>query len=218
MQIFLRPIRKVLSKLESSVVKVCAKIEGVVHDIISRVILLVGTCDLPAKGAVVNFKQYNGFYGCAKCLQPGRTLTLGPRSHTHIYPFIVDNPSEPLRSHQQTLEDIQHYLSSGTIQNGVLGPTWLGTLKNYDLIRGTSIDYMHCCLLGVVRCLLNLWLKSSNSTKSYYVGRLTTLIDRRLLSIKPISELSRAPRSVNDRAHWKASELDHSFCIILFQL
>ena len=31
-------------------------------------------------------------------------------------------------------------------------------------------------------------------------------IDKRLLSIKPISELSRAPQSVNDRAHCKASE------------
>ena len=48
MQLFLRPIHKVLSKLESVGMKVCAKIEGTYGDIVTKVILLVGTCNLPA--------------------------------------------------------------------------------------------------------------------------------------------------------------------------
>ena len=206
MQLFLKPIWSVLSKLESTGIKLSIKIDGIIHHLTSRVILLAGTCDLPAKSLINNFRQYNGFYGCAKCLQPGITLTLGPRSHTHIYPYIDDNPSGPQRTHEQTFEDVAHVMSTGVARNGVLGPSWFQSLKYYDLVRGTAIDYMHCCLLGVVRRMLNLWLSSPNSGKPYYIGHLTTLIDRRLLSIKPISELSRAARSVTDRAHWKASE------------
>ena len=55
MQLFLRPIHRVLSKLESVGMKVSAKIEGTYHDIVTKVILLVGTCDLPAKSIVTNF-------------------------------------------------------------------------------------------------------------------------------------------------------------------
>lgn len=128
MQLFLKPIWSVLSMLESTGIEVCATIDGVVRRMICRVILLGGTCDLPARSIVANFKQYNGFYGCAKCLQPGVTLSLGPKSHTHVYPFIESNPSGPLRSHKQTLEDVAHYMSTGTTRNGVLGQSWLGSL------------------------------------------------------------------------------------------
>ncbi len=150
MQMFLKPIRNTRAKFESSGVTVCINIKGIIKQITTRVFLLAGTADLPAKCAVLNFRQYNGFYGCDKCLQPGSTLSLGPRSHTYIYPFVSGNPSGPLRSHQLTIDDVKHFVTSGNTRNGVLGPSWLGTLKYYDIIRGTSIDYMHSCLLEVV--------------------------------------------------------------------
>ena len=34
-------------------------------------VLLGCTCDLPARAMVMNCVQYNGFYGCPRCLQPG---------------------------------------------------------------------------------------------------------------------------------------------------
>ena len=142
MHLFLRPLRKILQKLESTGLSVQAKIKDTYKAIISKVILIAGTCDLPAKSLVLNFRQFNGFYGCPKCLQPGKTLTLGPRSHTHVYPYDTSDPSGPLRSQKQTIEDIQHYMSTGNIINGVLGPLWLGSLQHYDIVRGTTIDYM----------------------------------------------------------------------------
>lgn len=36
-----------------------------------KAFLLCCTCDLPAKAAVLNFVQLNGFYGCSQCLQKG---------------------------------------------------------------------------------------------------------------------------------------------------
>ena len=51
--------------------------EGIYKTIVSKVALIAGTCDLPVKCLVFNFRQLNGFYGCPKCLQPGKPLTLG---------------------------------------------------------------------------------------------------------------------------------------------
>ena len=39
---------------------------------------------------------------------------------------------------------------------GVKGLSWLSTLPYFDTIRGFSVDYMHCVLLGVCRQLLKL--------------------------------------------------------------
>ena len=38
---------------------------------VCRVALVGATCDLPAKAAVMNMVQYNGYYGCGRCLQQG---------------------------------------------------------------------------------------------------------------------------------------------------
>jgi len=201
---FLRPMWKALSRLELQGTLVQAW--GNLQKFVSKIILLAGTCDLPAKCLVQNFIQFNGFMGCSKCLQPGATLTLGPRSHTHIYPYISENPSGPLRSRKQTAEDVQHYLETGSTRNGVLRPSWFGCLRYFDPIRGTAVDYMHGCLLGVMRRLFHLWLSPENHKKPFYIGQLSSLIDGRLLSIKPPAEISRAPRPLSDRKHWKASE------------
>lgn len=37
-----------------------------------NVVLLCATCDLPAKAAVMNCVQFNGYYGCSRCLQEGK--------------------------------------------------------------------------------------------------------------------------------------------------
>lgn len=45
----------------------------------SKVIVICGTCDLPAKCMVCNTVQYNGFYGCCKCKTPGGTIKTSAR-------------------------------------------------------------------------------------------------------------------------------------------
>ena len=65
---------------------------------------------------------------------------------------------------------------------------------------------MHGCLLGVMRSFLWLWLNTDHKNKKFYVGHLTAVLNRGLLSIHPPDEISRCPRSLSDRKHWKASE------------
>ena len=61
----------------------------------SHAVLLSGTCDIPAKAIVLNMIGHNGFYGCPKCLQPGKT-TKTRRGHVHTYPFEAANPTSPI--------------------------------------------------------------------------------------------------------------------------
>lgn len=48
------------------------------------------------------------------------------------------------------------------------------------------------CVLGVCR-LLRLWLNTSNHKSRWYIGK---QLDKRLLLIKPPSEMQRTPRSL----------------------
>ena len=173
---------------------------------VARVILLAGTCDLPAKCLVQNFKQFNGFYGCGKCLQPGSTYTLGQSSRKHVYFYEPANPTGPLRSKEQTSDDVKWFKENGTSKNGVLGPSWFHCLRHLDMIKGTGLDYMHGCLLGVTGQMLSLWLNTEHKNDKFYIGNHIAVLNRRLLSIQPPNEISRCPRSFTDRKHWKASE------------
>lgn len=65
---------------------------------------------------------------------------------------------------------------------------------------------MHCCLLGVARTLSNLWFDSTNHHEPYYIGTKISDINSRLLEIKPLSNITRMPRPISDRFHWKANE------------
>ncbi len=42
-----------------------------VGECVVRVALVCATLDLPARAAVLNVIQYNGFWGCCRCLQKG---------------------------------------------------------------------------------------------------------------------------------------------------
>jgi len=89
MRIFLKPIISELKTLEKFGILVKSPL--VPMEFISKVVLLAGSCDLPAKCLMLNTIQFNGMYGCSKCYQPGitaKTNQQGP-GHTHAYPFNV---------------------------------------------------------------------------------------------------------------------------------
>ena len=111
-----------------------------------------------------------------------------------------------------------HATSHAPMQEfGVKGPSWLGHFPAYDIIRGTTVDYMHQLILGVCRQLLNLWLDSVHHQEPWYLGRKETIyeLDGRLTSIRPPMEFSRLPRSLaNTRKFWKGILLISSVACI----
>lgn len=73
-------------------------------------------------------------------------------------------------------------------------------------IAGVAVDFMHCVCLGVTRQFVNMWMDSRQHEESFYIGRSEQEINARLQSIEVPREISRAPRSIADRNHWKATE------------
>ena len=123
------------------------------------------------------------------------------------FPFSQNNPKGPERTHQSTIEDAEQAVLTNKPCNGVKGPSWLAGLKHYDIIKGTGIDYMHAVLLGIMKMLLNLWFRTNRSFDFCILHKIRE-VDRRLLSIKPPSSISRCPRSIEaHRKYFTASEL-----------
>ena len=69
------------------------------------------------------------------------------------------------------------------------------------MVAGTAIDYMHCVCEGAVNQHLMAWFEDKSS--ECYVGSSVNEIDSALLSLKPISEITRRPRSLYDWKQWK---------------
>uniref|UniRef100_A0A1X7VHJ7 Uncharacterized protein n=1 Tax=Amphimedon queenslandica TaxID=400682 RepID=A0A1X7VHJ7_AMPQE len=97
----------------------------------------------------------------------GETHKIAEYSFCHVYPYHEDNPCGPLRTYMDTCDTAR---SMELPVNGFKGLTWLSAVPGYNLIEGTSIDYMHRVLLGVCRQLLRLWLQSENHGCLYYLG------------------------------------------------
>ena len=205
MNIYLKPIVKELMVLEQHGVEVKPPL---CSSFVSKAILLAGTCDLPAKCLVLNCIQFNGEFGCSKCQEPGITLTTSARGHTHVYPYnnLCSDGHCLNRTKVTHDENIRKALREGLIVDGVKGPSWLMKLMHYDIIRGTSIDYMHCVLLGVMKLLMSLWFNSVHNHERYYLGRKVGIIDQRLSEINPPSIITRRPRGSEHFKFYKASE------------
>ena len=162
-----------------------------------RIKLLFGVFDLVAKASVLNFKQFNGAYGCPTCLHPGEYL------NTQVYPPGQTNFS--IRTCKGVAEAIEEGIATRTVVEGVKGPS---VLRGYlDIIKGVPADYMHCVLEGVVGSLLKMWTDSRFHSQPYSIRRHLTEIDSVFVKQRPPLEFSRPPRSIKSHlAFWKASE------------
>lgn len=159
--------------------------------------------------------QFNGEFGCSKCLEPGVTFKTSTCGHTHVYPYNLEHPTGhgPRRSNDTYRDDATEALESGSVVHGVKGPSWLMKLTHYDIIKGTTIDYMHRVLLGVMKLLMSLWFGSTHNQKGYYIGRKIALVDKRLSEINPPSIITRRPRKLSEHfKYYKASKY-HSFLL-----
>nr|XP_054775430.1 uncharacterized protein LOC129283847 [Lytechinus pictus] len=164
---------------------------------------LFGLCccaDAPARAAMQNTMKFNGYFGCGLCYHPGKIV-----DRVIKYPFDVCDYND--RTDSEVLEDMTRAINEGRTIRGIKGPSALINLSNFPICWGFPPDFMHCLLLGVVRQLSELWFASPASSP-FYIGspRMVSLIDKRLKSIQPPSNVARAPRPISVRKYWKASE------------
>ncbi|KAG0434150.1 hypothetical protein HPB47_019318 [Ixodes persulcatus] len=167
----------------------------------SKVHLLCCCADAPARAAVQNHVLYSGYFGCPWCLIRGE--------HTGgCIRYIQEDPEPAERTAESVARDAKLAERFREPVEGVKGASALAGVPNFDPVWGYSVDYMHCALLGVTRQITELLVASSNSECQFYIGKPAVLgvVNQRLLKIKPPHCITRLPRSLLERAFWKASE------------
>ena len=202
---YLKPFHTIFHQLETNGISI---VNPSGEEITVRAILLCGTCDLPARCLVCNSIQFNGFYGCLRCRQAGKSVRTQKGGHVHVYPFNEEDPSGPARTKMGIMRDAQQAVQQKSSVNGIKGPSWFAALQHHDIILGTAIDYMHCALEGVMKLLLELWFTSKGGDEPFNISQRVEEADNRIREIKPPNRISRCPRSIEGhRKYWKANEL-----------
>lgn len=201
--LFLKPLKKTMESFQKNGHKF-RLFDG--SEVIVRGKVICGTCDLPAKAKFLQFHQYNGAFGCSRCLDPGGRVPVG-RTTVQSYPFRENINN---RNHDQTQNFAQEALEARKRNpkahvQGVKGPTLLSQIVP-DIIRCTAIDIMHGVFSGVCKMLVTLWFSPSYSTMPWSLCHLSDVVDEKLKNIKTPSFVQRAPRSLKELKFWKTSE------------
>lgn len=147
-------------------------------------------CDAPARAFVKNTKAHNGYHGCDKCCQPGVYF-----NNRMTYPqndFVLRTDlSFAVRADEEHHHDGPHGFSG----------------LDMGMVTRFPLDYMHLACLGVMRKLLQLWLKGPLKFRlsSSFVDRISQSLTQMRAYI-PV-EFARKPRSLRELDRWKATEL-----------
>ena len=169
-----------------------------IQDRVIEIIIFCFVCDAPARAYLKGIVNPSGYHSCERCTIHGEWLSNR----------IVFNKREKtsLRTDEEMLElkysrgahPHQHY------------PSPLAEL-NIGLVSCFVLDFMHLVCLGVVRRLLRFLTGAVSGTRC---GKLSSSMINEvnngpsgLLSIRLPSEFNRQPRSLDDLAYWKATEL-----------
>lgn len=168
-------------------------------------LLLGACCDLPATEHLRGTAGYAGHFGCGYCDHPG--LSIKQDENSKPYVRYVKRTYE-IRTHDTFIEAYNQLKRNKNPVHGVKRVSCMIAAHPFDLARGFAIDHMHCCELGVMKKLLSLWLDTKNHKQPYYISKKDQVtLSNRIIGLKPVSEITRAPRSIFSRGEYKANEL-----------
>ncbi|CAF1023424.1 unnamed protein product [Brachionus calyciflorus] len=167
--------------------------------------LLFAVFDKPARAMALNIKNSNGFFGCLKCLQPGKTLKTKKKGNVHVYFFSYysnDGPERNSENYEKCLLRIKKL--SLKEYKGIIGPCSLQNLGEFKPIQNTSIDSMHSICLGVIKSLFKYWFEMPDD--KFSLKRHITKINDRVLKIRSIKSCQIALRPVSEWRYYKAKD------------
>jgi hypothetical protein len=150
-------------------------------------ILKLCVCDAPARAMVKCIKQFSGYYGCDKCMQKGEY------DGRVIYPEcrarLRDNDSFRQHSNEEHHTGVSPFCDLPV-----------------DMITFFPIDYMHQVCLGVMKRLLLCWTAGSRKVRLSLAQKSAVNTRLQLLRRCVTNDFNRKPRTLNELAHWKATE------------
>ncbi len=158
--------------------------------------------DSVARAPVQNIVQFNGYFGCSWCLEPGERPE---DSNVHVYRYKEKLAPRTNKEHKEHAAKAE---ASRVAIYGVKGSSVLSQLPDFDIIFNFVFDCMHAIDLGIIRQLFGLWFDSKNFKEKFYIGSSynKNLINSRLANLTVPTNITRLPRSLKESNFWKASE------------
>ncbi|XP_037025608.1 uncharacterized protein LOC119066987 [Bradysia coprophila] len=225
---YMLPLINELNELSQR--KITLNIGG--EEFVFKPIITHCSVDLPAKSLLQATKQFGGYESCTYCDIVGELIVLTNSNRCNDGKTgkkkknIKENTNKPkkpkkfvryterdepcaLRDEVQTLQTMLAVSTStaGESINGVKDVSCLVSLEHFNIIFSIGVEYMHAVLLGVTKRCLNYFCNPNNNSKTYYIPpKSRALLNARLLAIKPTSNITRKPRSLDQRKNFKASE------------
>lgn len=183
-------------------------------------VVMIAVFDLPARAMASGLKLFNGTNSCVYCTHHGTKV----KDHLGMnYVRYVKIKPDPLkRTHEGVIAAIAdlNTKSSPNHPYGIVDIPPMILFPKFDLTKGFAIDYMHNSALNVTKLLIDFWMGCHRlSKKSKYFNALPVksrkLLNKRLVSLKPCSYITRKPRSLDERSYFKATEYRY---LLLFYL
>jgi len=145
-------------------------------------------CDAPARAFIKCIKSHQGYSYCEKCIDPGKYV------NGRVTLRNINMPLQTDESFRSQIDKNHHTDISPLLK------------LNIGLVSLFPIDYMHNICLGVTRKLLKCWI--SGNYKVRLSSSLVKCLSENMISLKNYipREINRKPRSLNELAHFKATE------------
>jgi len=146
-------------------------------------------CDAPAKAFLLSVKGHNAYFGCNSCIQESTYI-----EHRMAY-LEIDSL---LRSDESFRNQNQEQYHKGKSPLELLP-------KN--IVNTVPLDYMHNVCLGVMKRLLEFWIKGKKDVRINDENKI--LISNEIVHLRSYvpSEFCRLPKVLDDLEYWKATEL-----------
>lgn len=103
----------------------------------SKVYCISSVADAPARAAMQNVMQYNGYFGCSWCLHPGVCI-----KGCIKYPVSIGAMDD--RTEHGMVADMAEAAETKRTVRGVKGPSPLLNVPGFNIVLSFSPDYMHC--------------------------------------------------------------------------
>jgi hypothetical protein len=147
------------------------------------------SCVATAEAFLLYVKSHNAYFGCSSCTQKGTYL-----EHHMTYPDL-DSLLRTNETFRNKTDEGYHKDDSPLIRLSI------------NIVETVVLDYMHNVCLGVVKRLIEMWVKGNKQVRLEKVKKEKRNIE--LKNIRPYvpAEFSRLPRPLDDIEYYKATKL-----------
>ena len=159
--------------------------------------------DTPCRAKFLNVLQHNGTYPCHRCYVKLQDKLVPVHKSNEIRLKTMEEVNQLI----DELENLRVVTPRTLHTFGIKGKSLLARF-NFDYIKQSPLEIMHCLFLGVAKNFLEMYLfESKNSLKEPQRNQ----VDQRIKLLKPPSNSKRSIRQLNEFKHFKSAEFELIF-------